>query len=140
MKKKLQMFVASLAAFIFASMPVAVMAGAHTFAQGDSVNIPEQVCQSVGKVFGDEGCDPEDSEERVYSVVRTILNVFSIVVAVVAVIMIIVGGFRYITSGGDSNGVQAAKNTILYAIVGLVIVLFAQVIVQFVIARLQPEQ
>jgi len=47
--------------------------------------------------------------------------------------MIIFGGFKYITSGGDAGGVTGAKNTILYAIVGLVIVALAQVIVRFVI-------
>jgi hypothetical protein len=49
--------------------------------------------------------------------------------------MIIYGGFRYITSGGDSNGVTAAKNTILYAIIGLIIVALAQIIVNFVLNK-----
>jgi hypothetical protein len=53
--------------------------------------------------------------------------------------MVIIGGFRYIVSNGDSNGVSGAKNTILYAIVGLVIVLFAQVIVRFVLTRVTPD-
>ena len=62
-----------------------------------------------------------------------IVNIFSIVVGAVAVIMIIFGGFRYITSGGDTNKVGGAKNTLIYAIVGLIIVALAQVIVHFVI-------
>jgi len=52
---------------------------------------------------------------------------------VAAVIMIIVGGFRYITSGGDSTRVGGAKNTLIYAIVGLIIVALAQAIVHFVL-------
>ena len=51
----------------------------------------------------------------------------------VSVLMIIIGGFRYVISGGDSNGIQGAKNTIIYALVGLVIVLFSQIIVRFVL-------
>jgi hypothetical protein len=78
----------------------------------------------------------EDSSETFSAVMRRVINVFSILVGAVSVIMIIVGGFRYIISGGDSAGVSGAKNTILYAIVGLVIVLFAQVIVRFIIANL----
>jgi hypothetical protein len=62
-----------------------------------------------------------------------IVNIFSIIVGAVAVIMIIYGGFRYITSGGDSNAVGGAKNTLIYAIIGLVIVALAQVIVHFVL-------
>jgi hypothetical protein len=49
--------------------------------------------------------------------------------------MIIYGGFRYITSGGDSGRVGSAKNTLIYAIVGLIIVALAQLIVNFVITQ-----
>ncbi len=49
--------------------------------------------------------------------------------------MIIVGGLKYITSGGDSGNITSAKNTILYAIVGLIVVALAQIIVRFVLQR-----
>lgn len=62
-----------------------------------------------------------------------IVNILSIIIGVVAVIMIIFGGFRYITSGGDSTRVGNAKNTLIYAIIGLIIVALAQVIVRFVL-------
>lgn len=78
--------------------------------------------------------------EAFTSVIRRIINIFSIVVGAVSVIMIIIGGFRYIISGGDSNGVSGAKNTILYAIVGLIIVIFAQVLVRFVVSSLTNAQ
>jgi hypothetical protein len=51
------------------------------------------------------------------------------------VIMIIYAGFRYVTSGGRDESVKGAKNTILYAIIGLVIVALAQIIVHFVLAK-----
>jgi hypothetical protein len=50
--------------------------------------------------------------------------------------MIIFGGFKYITSGGESGNVTSAKNTIIYAVIGLVIVAFAQFIVQFVLGKI----
>ena len=78
-------------------------------------------------------CDVSQGTTRVEDTIRTIINIFSVIVGAVAVIMIIVGGFRYITSGGDSGNIGSAKNTILYAIVGLVIVAIAQAIVQFVL-------
>lgn len=78
-------------------------------------------------------CSNSNGDQTLYSVLGRIINIFSIVVGSVSVIMIIIGGFRYIISGGDSSGVSGAKNTILYAVVGLVIVLFAQVLVRFVI-------
>lgn len=70
------------------------------------------------------------------NMIKSIVNLLSIIVGVVAVFMIIIGGLRYITSGGDSSNVNSAKNTILYAIVGLVVVAMSQVIVQFVIGKL----
>ena len=49
--------------------------------------------------------------------------------------MIMVGGLKYMTSQGDSANVASAKNTILYAVIGLVVVALAQVIVKFVLDR-----
>jgi len=65
--------------------------------------------------------------------IKTIVNIVSIIVGAVAVVMIIVGGFRYVTSGGNAEGTKAARNTILYAIIGLVVVALAQIIVHFVL-------
>lgn len=78
----------------------------------------------------------EGSTDKVNDTVSLIINIFSWVVGVVAVIMIIVGGFKYITSGGDSGKITSAKNSIIYAIIGLVIVALAQIIVQFVLTKI----
>ena len=62
-----------------------------------------------------------------------ITNTVLYVVGIVSVIMLIYGGLRYVTSGGDSKKVTDAKNTILYAIIGLIISILAFSIVNFVI-------
>ncbi len=64
---------------------------------------------------------------------KQVVNIFSIVVGAISVIMIIYGGFRYITSGGASEGVGNAKKTLLYAIIGLIVVALAQLIIHFVL-------
>ncbi|PIZ61590.1 hypothetical protein COY17_04165 [Candidatus Saccharibacteria bacterium CG_4_10_14_0_2_um_filter_52_9] len=64
---------------------------------------------------------------------RSIVNILSLIVGIVAVIMIIFGGFRYITSGGDSGKVGNAKNTLIYAMVGLAIAALAQILIRFVL-------
>ena len=79
--------------------------------------------------------DSDTAKESFKSLIGTVINILSIIVGAVSVVMIIIGGFRYVVSNGDSNSVSGAKNTILYALVGLVVVLFAQVIVAFVIDR-----
>ena len=76
-----------------------------------------------------------DASSRVQKIVTNIINIVSLVVGVAAVIMIMVGGLRYITSNGDSGQVGNAKNTILYAVVGLIVVALAQIIVRFVVNK-----
>lgn len=73
---------------------------------------------------------PERSGEDVFT---DILNIFYFLVAIVAVIVIIIAGLRYTTSGGDSGKVTTAKNQILYAVVGLIVVAAAFAITNFVI-------
>lgn len=106
-------------------------------AQDTNTTIQESVnCGASDISLNQSGCSsPAGSSDDISNVIRTVINIFSAVVGSVSVIMIIVGGFKYITSGGDSNNVSGAKNTIMYAIVGLVIVAFAQIIVQFVLER-----
>lgn len=72
---------------------------------------------------------------QVSDVVATAINILSAIGGIVAVIMVIVSGFRYVTSGGDANKASSARNGVIYAIVGLIIVAFAQVIVQFALER-----
>ena len=62
-----------------------------------------------------------------------ITNTILYAVGIIAVIMLIWGGVRYIISGGDSKKVTDAKNTILYAILGLVVALLSYAIVNFVL-------
>lgn len=63
----------------------------------------------------------------------TITNTLLFILGAISVIMIIVGGLRYVISGGDSAAVTAAKNTILYAIVGVIVAILAYAIINFVI-------
>ncbi len=107
-----------------------------------SPSIADNVCRGViatesGKKDTDITiADCSESEGTGFdSLMKRVINIFSVVVGSVSVIMIIIGGFRYIISGGDSAGVTSAKNTILYAIVGLVIVLFSQAIIRFVLTN-----
>ncbi|HTE57399.1 MAG TPA: pilin [Verrucomicrobiae bacterium] len=94
----------------------------------------DDVCSGIQIASGSTGCTEEEGG-RVNGVIATVVNILSAVVGVVAVIMILIGGFRYVISGGDSSSTASAKNTIIYAIVGLIIVALAQIIVRFVLAR-----
>jgi cytochrome bd-type quinol oxidase subunit 2 len=101
-------------------------------------DIPNNLCAGANLNVNtncNTGVTEQDATGKINRLIATIINLFSLIVGVVSVIMIIIGGFRYITSGGDSNNVTSAKNTILYAIIGLIIVALAQTIVRFVLRQ-----
>ena len=62
------------------------------------------------------------------------VNMMLFAVGILSVIMLIYGGLRYILSNGDSKKVDAAKNTILYAIIGLIIAMLSYAIINFIIS------
>ena len=68
-------------------------------------------------------------------VFQTVTNVLLFIIGAVSVIMLIIGGVRYTISQGDSSAVTSAKNTILYAIIGLVVAILAYAVVNFVIVQ-----
>lgn len=69
-------------------------------------------------------------------IITNITNTLLAIVGVIAVVMLIYGGIRYIISGGDQKKVTDAKNTILYAIIGLIISLLSYAIINFVLNSL----
>lgn len=121
--KKLKIIVAALSAFLV--MGAALPTYAAETAQGS-------VCEGIGLTVNGGGCSDDSGSPTVNSVIHTVINIFSYIVGVAAIIMIIVGGFKYITSGGDSNKVGSAKSTITYALIGLIVAGLAQVLVLFV--------
>ena len=74
--------------------------------------------------------------EKVQPFIQRIVNTLLFIVGALAVIMIIIGAIRYTTSAGNSSQTTAAKNTIIYSVVGLILALFAYGIVNFVINHL----
>jgi hypothetical protein len=70
------------------------------------------------------------------TLMKNIINTILVVLGIIAVIMIIIGGIRYTTSNGDSNQIKSAKDTVLYAVIGVIVAIMAYAIVNFVLARL----
>lgn len=64
------------------------------------------------------------------------LGIVYFVAGIVCVVIIIMGGVRYTLSGGDSGKVASAKNTIIYAVAGLVVILIAASVTQFIFGEL----
>jgi hypothetical protein len=107
------------------------------FAPAVLVSVPayadskDEVCQGIGLAGGN--CSDNSGETGISKLVSAVVNILSIIVGIAAVIMIIIGGLKYVTSGGDSGSITSAKHTIIYALVGLVIVALAQFLVHYVV-------
>lgn len=134
-KNSLLILVTMLATLVPATVPASVVFAAPCSNIGNEVgNGASGAASGTGSV-DTNFCNSQTgtSNTDVTAIASKIVNVFSVIVGAVSVLMIIYGGFRYITSGGDSGRVGNAKNTLIYAIVGLVIVALAQLIVHFVL-------
>jgi len=136
-KLLLLMPILTLAMLAAVALPAVVYAQTPPPAAADA-NIDQNLCAGADTLtFNDPASGSGqcpitgDPTNTFNDVLATTINIISIVVGVIAVIMIIFGGFRYVTSGGDATKVTSAKNTILYGLIGLVIVALAQIIVRF---------
>lgn len=135
MIKKIKTFMLALSLMFGFAAPALVMTGV-SYAD-TTTNVNGNLCQGSDfnlTASGSNNCtNTSGGDTSISHLIKTIVNIISILVGAIAVIMIIVGGFRYVTSGGKQESVSGAKNTILYAIIGLVIVALAQIIVHFVL-------
>jgi len=100
----------------------------HAFAQADFGGTPD-----IGGL--PDASDPDDIRETIITILAAILNFL----ALIAVVVIIIAGIRLIVSQGEDEQKEKAKKTILYAIIGLVVVLFARVIVSLVTVYLADQ-
>jgi uncharacterized membrane protein YuzA (DUF378 family) len=115
-----------MAALMLALVPAGVLAGSAYAACSSNSQSGTEVLNGISKAGP---CD----ESGITSTISTAVQILSVVAGIAAVIMVIISGFRYITSGGDSGKVGNAKNSLIYALVGIAIVVLAQFLVHFVI-------
>lgn len=114
--------------------PIAYLAGATLF-------LAPSVLASAdgGAGFAQPSGTPANLFGGAGSVFGTIADILIYLAGAVAVIMLIVGGFRYVTSQGDAGSVKQAKDTILYSIIGIVVAILAFAVVHFVAGSLTPK-
>jgi hypothetical protein len=89
----------------------------------------------TGELSKDSGCQNKAAETDIYDAIRAVLEILSWIAGIAAVIMIIVAGLKYVTSGGDSSSIASAKTSLIYALIGIIVVALAQTIVRFVLGR-----
>lgn len=97
----------------------------------------EQICAGSGGTWAADTCTNASSNGTLEGLFKTIVNILLFLIGAISVVMIIIGGIRYVVSGGDQSSVTGAKNTILYAVIGLLVSIMAYAIVNFVVSSLK---
>lgn len=135
MRKRFTLFLALFSAqlIIGISVPV-VMAATHPEAPTDICGSSELSTSSFcGEKVKGENVNPLTGQDSIPAKITSLIITLT---GAISVIMVIIGGLRYAAASGDQNGVKGAKDTILYALIGLVVAILAQVIVSFVLSKL----
>jgi hypothetical protein len=121
--KKWKAFV--LAAGLFVGMVTPVPAQAINVFRQCSANAQSEVCKATG----------DANEQNATGIVKRIIDLLLFALGITAVFMIIWSGVKYVTSRGDAANVKSAKDTLTYAVVGLIVALLAYAIVNFIISN-----
>lgn len=69
-------------------------------------------------------------------VIVKVSRIVAIAAGAVAIIILLIASIQYITSNGDSNNIKKARETILYCLIGLVVIALAQTIVQYIVTKI----
>ena len=123
MKKLQSTIITTLAVLGLVAVPL--VPAATTFAADSPVDSIEEGLKGAG------GSDANQDDLK--KNIQTVVNVLLFILGAIAVIVIIIGGIRYTTSNGDPGQTKAAKDTILYAVIGLIVAILAYAIVSFVL-------
>lgn len=91
----------------------------------------EEVCKNNPEAAVCSGSSLNPREDPVASTLENVVNVVALVSGIIAVIIIVIAGFRFVLSNGDSTKVTNARNTIIYTAIGLIVIILARQIVAF---------
>jgi hypothetical protein len=100
-------------------------AAAHSCADCGSASNTD-VCQEVAN---------QDGTNPIIHIIKLVIEVISYIGGAAAIIGLIISGFRYTISNGDSNSIASARNGIIYSLVGIAVIVAAQSIVVFVLDK-----
>lgn len=135
-KKSLQALLIVPALALGVTSVASIAAPVNTYADCSSTG-------ATGGLAGGAGCAQGSGQQSDLfgsnGVFKTITNVLLFVIGAISVIMLIIGGIRYVVSGGDSGAVTSAKNTILYAVIGIIVAILAYALVNFVISSFASQ-
>lgn len=116
---------------LFIAVAVLALVGVFALAPVETVGALDPLADICSSTPDSEVCKSKDDDANV--LIGTLVNVLLFIVGAISTVMIIVGGIFYAISNGDAGRIAKAKNTIIYAVIGLVVALIAYAIVNWVL-------
>lgn len=110
--------------------PAAALTASPLFANSQS-----DACGALSQLDATQGCGSTASKTVVSNLASKVVNILSIIVGIAGVIMVVIAGFKYITSNGEASGVASAKTTLIYALIGLAVAALAQFLTHYVLSN-----
>ncbi len=117
--------------FLVALLLAATMSLGVTSITSAASTAKDDVCSGVALT----GSACSGGAGNITPVIKAAIQILTLIAGIAAVVMIIIAGLKFITSGGESSAISSAKNSLIYALVGLVVVALAQFIVHFVLGK-----
>jgi hypothetical protein len=137
----LKILIVSLASFcILVSLNLSnthVFASDPTICNDQSTNTNGTNGYTAGTNVGSSAfCKDQSTKDPIFGTLNDAINIVTAIAGFVAVVLIVVSGFQMITSGGNPDKLATARNTIIYASIGLVIIALARIIIGFIINKI----
>lgn len=129
----LKKFTVSLSALLMMFVPT--LLPAVTMAASTAAS--EAICEGANDGTGDPSCSGDTAGNTVSGIVRAAIRIFQGIIGIISLFVMLTGGLNYITSGGDSAKTKSARERIMYAVIGLVVVGIAEILVQFALNRVR---
>ncbi len=112
-------------------MPASSMAASHVFGFCNQSGANPAICSDA------QGAASHPTVNPVISVLKKVINVVSLILGIIAVVIIIISGFRMVLGGSDPATISSSRDAIIYALIGILVAVFAQAIVIFVLDKLK---
>jgi len=120
--------------FILASLLMIGSMTAGSMTLGYASSLKGDACAGLNTLAtgstNDTSCG-SSGESSIKNIVSEVVKILSLVVGIASIIVIIIAGLNFVTAGGDASKVSSAKNTLIYALIGVVIAVSAQFLVHF---------
>jgi hypothetical protein len=124
-------FLSTIVAFMMISPSVLAASAQEDLTEVCQKNPSSSLCKGYK-----QGEEATPGDNAMLTLIKRIINILSFVAGALAVFMVIFGGFKYITSAGESQKAASGRQTILYALIGIIVVVLARQLILFAVDRL----